>query len=219
MKFTQRVMTLAALGLLVAGAQLRAQDVQFTGSTAGCFTTSPSPCATANSATEGSLSFVGGSFNATTFGGFTGIGGTTGSLGSFTLGSDPFNYTGSSFLLDVLFTTPDVSGTSSVFKAALFGSVSAAGNGGVSILFNPSAQIYDFTTGTEAGTFLLSVNNVSLTPNAGAAPITGSILLTSTGPVTATPEPATVGLLATGFVGLIPLYRLRRKKESGESAV
>ena len=46
---------------------------------------------------------------------------------------------------------------------------------------------------------MLSVNDISLTPGASPVSLTGDIEVTS---LTATPEPATTALLATGLAGL-----------------
>jgi len=96
-----------------------------------------------------------------------------------------------------------------LFSAAVKGSVTATGGGGVRINFDPAKQVFDFASGQEVGQFELTVNNVSLTPGAAPVALTGDIQVSN---VTSTPEPGTTALLATGLFGLVPVVRSRRKK-------
>jgi hypothetical protein len=216
MRATRRILALTGFALFGIAGTSQAQVVQFQGSTTGCFyTSSESSCVPGASSTLYYLNYVGSTFNVNsdTYG-FASIGASPNSpnvdnLGSFSLGGTAANYNGSSFLLNVVFSLPTITSSPSLFSAAVKGSVTAVAGGGVKINFDPSTQIFDFTSGEEAGQFELSVNNVSFTPGTSPVSLTGDIQVSN---VTATPEPATTALLATGLFGLIPMVRNRRKK-------
>jgi len=160
------------------------------------------------------LTYVGSTFNVTTVDGMAGIGAAPGSpnvnnLGSFFLTGDAASYAGSHFLLDVVFSTPTITNSSSVFTAAVRGSVTANANGLVGIRFDPGSEVYDYSDGYQTGTFTLSVNNVSMTPGSTGVALTGDIergLNTTT-----TPEPSSMVLMATGFAGCAVFVRKRRR--------
>ena len=214
MKVTHRVLGLLAAGLVGLTSQAQAQDANFAGSTQGCFYASGSAvCTPGSSSNLLLLSYVNSTFNVTSYGGYAALGTSPSSpnfnnLGSFSLGSNGTvqNYNGATFLLNVIFTSPTIVSPTSYFTASLQGSVVSLANGGVGISFSPSNQIFTYDAGGGlTNTFTLSVNNVSITPANSPVPLTGSIN------VTATPEPATTALLATGLFGLVPMFRRRRK--------
>jgi hypothetical protein len=198
----------------IAGAS-QAQQIQFQGSTTGCFyASSETGCTPASSSSLLYLSYLNSTFDVTSVDGLAGIGAAAKSpnvdnLGSFAVTGDMSSYTGSHFLLDVAFALPTITSSPSLFTAAVKGSVQADATGLVKITFLPASQVFDFASGEEVGTFTLSVNNVSLTPGAAPVALTGDI---EVGNVTATPEPGTTALLATGLFGLVPVVRSRRKK-------
>ena len=204
MRVSKRVFALAAAGLLGVASQSKAQNVEFQGYTQACFYNSPGGlCSTATSSSEGLLlNFISAPFDVHTVGGFASV--NLGTLG-LALGDD--NYTGDNFLLNVFFNTPSVSGAPAVFTAALKGAVQWL-NGGAALIFEPNTQVYDFQSGENAGTFAFTVNNVSVDPGT-SKPLTGTFEVTS---LTATPEPATVALMATGLFCLIPVAMRRRNK-------
>jgi len=202
-----RKVGLALLGAAaLAGSSAANAAIEFTGSTQGCLQVSPGPCPAANTSNIGGstgLVFNTGGFDQFSADGtgFVGIGsGNTDTLGFFTLGASPINYTGDLFTLVVNFTLPlGVSG-GGPFTATLIGSVTGANNGGVQISFSNPTQIFH----SSIGDFTLGVNNVAISGTSGtAAPITGYILA----PV---PEPATWAMMLVGFAGIGMAMRRRR---------
>jgi len=224
MKVTHRILGAVAVGILGSSGQLQAQSFNFQGTTEGCFYVGSTPCTPAASGPGLSLdflTFVASAFNVNTAGTFAGIGaaatpdapaGNFNNLGSFALGTDDASYEETHFLLDVIFTVPSTVSPHSLFSAALEGSVQNNTYGGVDIHFAPSTQSYAFDSGGWTDTFVLKVNDVSLTPGDSPVALTGNIHVTST------PEPGTTALFATGLAGLIPVVRLRRRKAQAAQA-
>lgn len=215
MNATRRTLALAAFALLGTAGASQAQEIQFVGSTKGCFyAASESGCTPASSSTLMYLSYLNSSFDVTTVDGLAGIGAAPGApnvnnLGTFSVTGDPAAYGGSHFLLDVAFALPTITSTPSLFSAALKGSVQSFANGLVKIVFDPATQVFDFASGELNGSFVLNVNSVSMTPGTSPMALSGDIEVTN---VTSTPEPGTTALLATGLIGLVPVVRSRRKK-------
>lgn len=215
MKVAHRVLGLVAAGMFGISGTGQAQEIQFLGSTNGCLYASwESGCTPSASSSLLFLTFVNSSFNVTTADWLAGIGSSPGTpnvnnLGSFSVTGDPANYNGAHFLLDVVFSFPTITSSPGFFAAAIRGSVRSDANGLVKLQFDPGYQSFDFITDDLKGTFMLSVNDVSLTPGASPVALTGDIEVTS---LTATPEPATTALMATGLAGLIPVVRMRRRK-------
>lgn len=184
-----------AATLLLAPAVAPAQT--FVGSTTGCFVVG--------------LDCTASTFQGLTFTGVTGANfGTTATgalslanLGTFSLvGTPGADFDGRTFRLTTTFSAP---GGSSQFAAALSGTLNRNGNGDVSITFG-DAQTVSYT----GGSFDLSINDIASINQNGGTPrtLTGSI----TGSVQSTvPEPATVGLMAAGLIGVAGVgYRRRR---------
>jgi hypothetical protein len=209
------VVAALAAGLAGLTSPLHAQEINFQGMTRGCFyIASESGCAPGASSSELFLTYLGSTFDVTTVDGMAGIGGAPGTpninnLGSFFVTGDPASYTGSRFWLDVVFSTPTITSATSVFTAALRGSVTANANGLVGIRFDSGSQVFDYTSGNQTGDFTLSVNNISLTPGGTPVALTGEIDRGLT--ITATPEPSSMVLMATGFAGLVGFARKRRR--------
>jgi hypothetical protein len=215
MKNKYRVVAALAAGLAGLTSPLHAQEVNFQGSTQGCFYSSwESGCVPGVASSQFYLSFLGSTFDVTTVDGLAGIGAPAGNpnvnnLGSFSVAGDPSSYSGMHFWLNVLFSTPTITSANSVFTAALRGSVTSDASGLVGIKFDSGSQVFDYTSGSQSGDFTLSVNNVSLTPGSNAVALTGDIERGLT--ITATPEPSSIVLMATGLGGFGVFVRKRRR--------
>jgi hypothetical protein len=209
------VVAALAAGLAGLTSPLHAQEVNFQGSTKGCFYSAlESGCSPGASSSQLFLTFLGSTFDVSTVDGMAGIGAAPGTpnvnnLGSFFVTGDPASYTGMHFWLDVLFSTPTITSATSVFTAALRGSVTADAKGLVGIRFDSGSQVFDYTSGDQTGDFTLSVNNVSITPGSTGVALTGDIERELT--ITATPEPSSMLLMATGFAGCAVFVRKRRR--------
>lgn len=196
---------LLAFAVLALGAtQARADEVTVAGTTDGCFSAT---CPGTNPL--GGLTFTGTSFGQiTTVGGFAAVS----DLGTFSLDNTTYDYTGSTFTLDVTFTMPsNVSGSPTTFTAQLMGSVknSPTLNGGVYIDFNNTTQYFTFNDGVNQGSFGFNVNDLSLNANSSNT-ISGNIVAASQTPVTSAPEPGSFALLAGGFLTVTGLFRRKR---------
>lgn len=214
MKVTHRVLGLVAAGIVGASSQLGAQQINFQGASLGCFYQGSSvlPCTTSLYF----LQYVGSTFDVTTLNGKASVGsnatpnapgGNVNNLGSFALQAQDADYDNGHFLLDVFFSAP-ISGPNQLFTASLDGSVNRNADGGVNITFSPSTHTYAFFYDDVVGTFDLTVNDVSVSPTGSPVALTGKIN------VTATPEPGTTALFATGLAGLVPAFRMRRRKNT-----
>ena len=158
------------------------------------------------------LAYSNSTFDNSTVGGTLDLGGNAApginfnNLGSFTLGNTNASYDGNMFELFVSFTSPStiVGGSSAVFTDRIFGTVSG-GLGGVFIDFDNTPQTFDFSNGTESGSFTMFVNDVSIAPGQ-ASSLTGHI----TGSQQPVPEPATMAVLLCGGLGLLRSKKLKR---------
>ncbi len=191
-----------------------ADEVTVNGNTTGSFNMGP----TGSTATSSGLVFTGGTFTVTTVDGFTAIGNVNvadDSLGTFTLSNAAHTFTGESFRLFVNFTAPTgiAGSTTATYTAALTGTVSSDGLGGVFFDFNNTPQTFSFANGGTTGTFTLSVNDVSVNAG-GVVALSGNVTGSQTNPI---PEPATMILLGSGLAGVVAKVRRRRREvESAE---
>lgn len=199
------VLAAAAAGLLGA-APPTAEALPFTiaGSTTGGF----NGASTADSAFLGPLAFDGSDFSFTTeYDDYLGAeqGGTS-SLGTFSLGSNPYTFSGQTFTLNIAFTAPD--GTSpnpASLGATLLGRVSTnARTGQVTILYDEPASV-----SFSGGEFEFFLNPVTL--RAGETVLQSGYVIgntTQTPPDTSVPvpEPTSLALMAAGL-GLSRRFR------------
>lgn len=209
-----RAGALAVAGALALGSGVAAAEVMFAGFTDGCFgVVSCVPPTTPTTATQ-SISFLGltynnSTFHATTAAGFVSIGGSPGTpnvdnLGSFSLSGLPAVYTGGQkFNLGVVFTSPaGVTPSNTLFTDIITGTVFAADNGGVFINFDNTVQHFTFGSGPTAGAFDFWINDLSIIAGRSVA-VTGTIV------TTAVPEPDTYAMMLAGL-GLLGYIARRR---------
>ena len=206
MTTSPRVVGFVVAALLATAAPLSGQSIHFAGSTTGCFFRTGT-CTPTSTAGVGGLRFIGGTFDASTVNGSLVLGESSNNLGWFQLGPKAVNYAGN-FLLNVTFTQPNLLGADALVSAAISGSVKK-NSGGVTIDFADESESYRFSGADLSGSMRMTVSDVSLTTGVNhLVPIGGTI------DATVTPEPATLTLIATGLVGLIPAARRRRLKKS-----
>jgi len=194
-----------ATTLAVGSSQLEAQ-LYFQGTSTGCFFPVAGACAGSAGTAWMGLSFTGGVFQGTTAPpqNNLNVGGTaTRNFGNLAVSGTPFNYVDVPFLLMISFSAPSGVSPSAIYAASLYGSVRMADWGGVTLDFDNTPKVFSWNNGTESGTFTLSVNDVDVTAGSDAY---------LTGKIVASPEPGTMLLVASGFAGLVPAYRRRRKR-------
>jgi len=171
------VVLLVAVFALAAGS-VRADEITLAGTTSS---TPPS-----------GISFLPGSFNGMTSGGFAAFS----NLGSFTLSTTPTTYSGV-VNLQIAFSLPTgiTGGATTTFVANLFGNVSTTATGGVSIVFSNPTQTFTFSNSGGSGSFTFTVNNLSINPG-GTTNLSGFV---TSAAFTAVPEASSVLLLGAGL--------------------
>jgi hypothetical protein len=190
---------LATLAMSAAAATAASAQINFVGTSTGCF---GAACVPGGSATLQGLVFTGGQFNTTTdANGLAPVGGLNNNFGTLSLSSTPnFNYNGQVFTLALSFVQPGTATTS--FNATLSGVVQQT-NQGVLLVFNPSSNNNVlFSNGLTAN---VSISNpIGVNAENPAQQISGAIQST-------VPEPATVVLMGSGLAAL-GFFGARRKK-------
>ena len=193
----KRMMVALAAATVMFAAPAAAQ-VNFIGTSAGCFGAFCAP--TIGASVNGGLTFTGSSFNQTTDNtGFLALGGSSDGLGTFTLSGLSDTYTGDIFRLLVSFTAPTSTPSNTTFETLLQGTVTGVNSGGVFVNFDNAVR----TFASSAGPFTFALNDVSISSNSATQIVSGQIQA-------AVPEPGTWAMMLIGFGGMGVALRRRR---------
>lgn len=217
--FAVRITPVAAalVASLGTAATAASQEVTFAGYSNAMFGAAVAPSGGAFQTTSfQGLVYRNSTFDGTTAAGFRAWGGdpsasgiNTNNFGSLQLGvpaSGMQMYAGTPFNLLLTFDAPaGTSPSSAAWTAVLTGAVSSTGGGGITVDFDNTPLAFTF----EGGSFLLTVNDLSVDPGQ-TAEITGF----TQAQVAVVPEPATVVLLGSGILGLVGFGVVRRRRSA-----
>ena len=209
-----------------------ADEVFISGYSNGAFNGVPPNTSATQTASLLGLTYVNSTFSGTTASGFLAFGGNpiapptqnVNNFGAFALSTAPNVYDGNTFTLRITFVAPEgIAGSNTtLFTATLMGTVRSETDGGVFVDFNNTPILFTFNdlncqpttvmgqqTTCGSGSFLLSLNDVSINPGQVAS-ITGNIMSAQQ---TAIPEPTSMLLLGTGLAGVAGAVRRRMKRQ------
>ncbi|HET9438709.1 MAG TPA: PEP-CTERM sorting domain-containing protein [Longimicrobiales bacterium] len=194
---------------LAGAAPATAQEIQFSGSSLGCFGENCTPTSFASS---DHLGFFGNSFS-----GLTDNGALTLDFGYFAWDALGEYYVDSPFTLFLSFTAPTGIDPDPVYFGGVEGVVIRGkvngirvGSSTTQLVFEPNQRSYTFTGGNPNvdGTFTLTLRDTYIDP-LRASKIYGDV-----SHATVTPEPMSMILMGSGLAGLAAARRRRKRQQT-----
>ena len=225
----RRLTVSLALVLVFGAGSASAAEITLAGYAYGCFfSTQDGSCTPLDQDSTTyrthELFYTTGAFGGTTVGGTVPI-----TLGTFSLlprGND--DYSGHFFNLLLTFSAPaGISGSNPVFSSVITGTTSSAPGqcnpsaapcGSVTVNFNNTPLAFAFTNGSNTGSFLLTMIDLTIGAGQTNVPLTALITAGSLNTLTTStsvPEPGMLTLLGAGIAGLVA--RARRSRARGRS--